>query len=607
MPMSKSYFLFSLIVAIAFNLSVSAQSGCPGCVVELPGTLPEDTIYLSSAADGQVGVYYDSDLSFRMPKTTTPVNASDPGTPPGLAINQITITSVSNLPPGLSWEASQTAFDVSEETDGCVKFCGVPLIPGFYNVEVVVSAEVFFVSQVSSFSFPIMILPGTSVTEGFILANNSGCGSVEASFVNNVPSGGNEGYSYFWDFGNGNMSTSENPVSQVYDEAGVYAVNYQAVIDTFGFLLTEVVVESVECNDLFNNAPDLRIEIWGPDGERIFETLEVENAQTPVNFIVNLFIGEGNYTLRVMDEDSGIQGGDDECGAINFNRLSNGAFTNGGLQARLNIFHPVDTIRSVDTVRVYEQPALPQLEGDGPATLCQGDAYLLSVTNGYDSGLQWYQDSLPLIEVEGPELSASESGDYWVAYTNPDGCSATSAVQRLTFNPLPDPPIFQNFNNLLTLYAPEALPDAYALQWYRNGLLIEGANEADHCMEVSGAYRLEVTDLLTGCRSSYELQATYNPAFPGCMATGVEDERPLALRAYPNPTGGLLYLEGRAEYGAVQVVLYNSQGQVVQSLQNKAAGATFRESLDISHYPPGVYILEARSGQSVAHLKVVKR
>lgn len=600
--MSKIYFLFLSIIVISFNLP--AQSGCPGCAVELPVTLPEDTIYLSSAAEGQAGVYYDSDLSFRMPKTTTPVNATDPGTPPGLAINQITITSVSNLPPGLGWEASQTVFDVSQETDGCVKFCGVPLIPGVYNVEVVVKAEVLIVSQVSSFSFPIVILPGASVTEGFTLANNSGCGSVAASFTNNVPSGGAEGFSYFWDFGNGNMSASENPAPQVYDEAGFYEVSYQAVIDTFGFLLTEVVVESVECNDLFNNAPDLRIEIWDAAGERIFETSHVENAQMPISFVVNFFIGEGNYVLRVMDEDSGIQGGDDECGAINFNRLSNGSFTNGGLQARLNIFHPVDTIRSVDTVRVYEQPDAPLLEGEGPGTLCAGNAYRLAVANGYDSGLQWYHDSLPLIEVEGPELSLTTSGNYWVAYTTPDGCSATSAVQSLTFHPLPTPPVFQNFDNLLTLYDPGSLPENYALRWYRNGLLIEGAADAEYCMGMNGAYRLEVTDVTTGCLSSYELQATYNPAFPGCVASGVEEELLAGLKAYPNPTEGLLYLEGEAGGEAVHIALYNSQGQAIQRWP---AGGVFWKALDLGHCPAGVYVLEARSGERVAHLKVVKR
>lgn len=602
--MLKHYLFFFLLVIL--SLGLRAQSGCPGCVVELPAGLPADTIFLGSAADGQVGVYYDSNLSFRMPKTTTPVNANDPDTPPGLGINRITVTSVSNLPPGLSWEANQTVFNVSEETDGCVKFCGTPIIPGFYNVEVVVIAEVLFLSQVSSFSFPILILPGTSVTEGFTLANNSGCGSVEASFTNNVPSAGNEGYSYLWDFGNGNMSLSENPGAQLYDEAGIYEVNYQAVIDTFGYLLTEVVVESVTCNDLFNNAPDLRIEIWNPEGERILETLHVDNAQTPLAFTVNLFIGEGNYLLRVMDEDSGVQGGDDECGSINFNRLSNGIFTNGGLQASLNIFHPVDTIRSVDTIWVYEQPDTPQLDGEGPATLCEGDAYLLSVANGYDSGLLWYQDSLPLIEVEGPVLQVAFGADYWVTYTNDDGCSATSEVVSLTFNPAPDPPIFQNFDNLLTLYDPGALPADYSLQWYLDGVLIEGANGQEYCMEKSGTYRLDVIDEVTGCQSSYELQATYNPAYPGCVASGVKEQELSGLIIYPNPTGGLLHLEGRIESAAVSVVLYNGQGQVMQRLESLPVGGMLQESLELQHYPPGIYILEARSGHRLAHLKVVK-
>ena len=600
------YYIFSLFLVI-ISLGLRAQSGCPGCVVELPAGLPEDTIFLSSAADGQVGVYYDSDLSFRMPKTTTPVNANDPDTPPGLGINKITITSVSNLPPGLGWEANQTVFNVSEETDGCVKFCGTPLIPGFYNVEVVVNAEVLFLSQVSSFSFPLLILPGTSVTEGFTLANNSGCGSVEARFTNNVPSAGNEGYSYLWDFGNGNMSLSENPVAQLYTEAGIYEVNYQAVIDTFGYLLTEVVVESVTCNDLFNNAPDLRIEIWNPEGERILETLDIENAQTPLAFNVNIFIGEGNYVLRVMDEDSGLQGGDDECGTINFNRLSNGSFSSGGLQASLTIFHPVDTIRSADTIRVYEQPDAPQLEGDGPPSLCEGDTYLLSVVNGYDSSLLWYQDSLPLIEVEGPVLTVTSDGHYWVAYTNEDGCSATSELESVSFNPAPDPPIFQNFNNLLTLYDLDALPANYNLQWYLDDVLIEGANDLEYCIEKSGAYRLDVTDILTGCQSSYELQASYNPSYPGCVASGVNEQELSGLLIYPNPTSGLLHLEGRIESTEVNIVLYNGQGQVMQRLESLPTGGVLQESLNLYNYPAGIYILEARSGHRLTHLKVIKQ
>lgn len=603
--MLRKLLLLSAGIFVLFNLH--AQSGCPGCLVELPAGLPEDTIYLSDAADGQVGVYYDSDLGFRMPKTTTPVNANDPDTPPGLAISQITITSVSNLPPGLGWEANQAVFNVSEETDGCVKLCGIPLIPGFYNVEVVVTAQVLFVSQVSSFSFPILILPGASVTEGFTLENNSGCGSVTAHLTNNVPSGGAEGYSYLWDFGNGNMSVNENPSPQTYDEAGVYEISYQAIIDTFGFLLTEVVVESVTCNDLFNNAPDLRIEIWDPDGERIYESLHIEDAQPPLTFTLNIPIGEGNYVLRVMDEDSGLQGGDDECGTINFNRFSSGSFNGAGLAASLAVLHPVDTIRSSDTVWVYEQPAPPLLASEEPASLCEGDAIKLSVANGYDTGLQWYHDSLPLIDVEGPALTVDAGGDYWVSYTTADGCRATSEVVSLSFHPLPVAPVFQNFNNLLSLYDPGSLPASHSLQWYRNGLIIEGATGQEYCINSNGAYRLEVTDLITGCRASYELQSTYNPDFPGCLTSGAEDQNRISFTAYPNPTDGMLRLEGQLPAGEVSLLLINSQGQAVGRQQCAAPGGLLQETLNLSALPAGLYIVEARAGEQAAYIRVAKR
>jgi hypothetical protein len=90
--------LFFLSVGVFSNLS--AQSGCPGCMIDLPD-LPEDTIYLSPAPDGQVGEYYEEDISFRMPKTTTPVAAVDPDVVPDVAIESITILSVTNVPPRL--------------------------------------------------------------------------------------------------------------------------------------------------------------------------------------------------------------------------------------------------------------------------------------------------------------------------------------------------------------------------------------------------------------------------------------------------------------------------------------------------------------------------
>ena len=71
-----------------------AQTGCPGCLVNLPAGFPADTIYLPDLPDGVKGTPYDHDVSFRLPKTTTPVNAVDSTTPPGSPINKFEILSV---------------------------------------------------------------------------------------------------------------------------------------------------------------------------------------------------------------------------------------------------------------------------------------------------------------------------------------------------------------------------------------------------------------------------------------------------------------------------------------------------------------------------------
>ena len=247
---------FFLVTVLAWT-----QEGCPGCEVSLPEDLPEDTIFLSAATPGQANVYYDNDLSFRLPKTTTPVAAIDSTTPPNLPISSFEIVSVGNLPPGLRWEANQRVFNTSEETDGCVKFCGTPLLPGLYMVEVVVEAQVVILTERTSFSFPLLIQPSVSSSEGFRMINNVGCGELEVTFINMLPSNGMEGFSYRWDFGNGLISEEENPGPLTFDQAGTYVVDYQAVIDTADFLLTKVVIEDTNCSDILGGRPDLKIDV----------------------------------------------------------------------------------------------------------------------------------------------------------------------------------------------------------------------------------------------------------------------------------------------------------------------------------------------------------
>lgn len=570
-----------------------AQTGCPGCVITLPDTLAEDTIYLSDAPDGQARVYYEEDLSFRMPKSTTPVAANDPDVPSGLPISKITIDAVTNLPPGLSWEPSQFEFDTDEETDGCVRICGTPLQPGLYMVNVLVTARVVVVNERTSFSIPLLILPAESVTEGFRMVNSSACGSTEVTFENNILSQGKEGFSYFWDFGNGTTSTEEQPDNQVYDMPGNYPVSYQAIVDTTGYFLTRVTVNTVGCDD-FLGRPDLKVNVIDPSGELIFVTDIIENAVPPVTYTMNLELAEGTYLMAVTDDDSGLGGADDQCGTVEFNRTTTGNFSDGELALNIEILHPVDTVSSVDTVRVFDQPDPPQVVLDFAPPLCEGDSALLFVIE-YDSSLQWYLDSVPLLAPDMDSLYIYQGGDYWVDYTSPDGCISTSVVQEVVFGDLPANILFVAENNELSVFDPTILPAEFAVRWFQDSLRIKDEDGLIYCIDTTAVYTLEVTDLATGCFTTYSQSVTYDPNFPNCM-TPTDDLLPLGLldvHLSPNPTRGPLRINLQTDRSlSVAAGLYSMTGQRIRSEQWQLGIGQQHRHWDLAELPAGVYILQ---------------
>lgn len=584
--------LFTTITAllIFFLPQISnAQTGCPGCEIVLPESLPDDTIFITDAIPGHIGSYYDGDISFRMPMTTTPVNASDPEIPAGFDINSITIAGVSNLPPGLSWEPNQFDFIPEEQTDGCVKICGTPLQAGLFEVEVNVTAQVFVVQQSTSFTFPILIQADTSTTDGFTIINNNGCGEVTASFINNVPSNGVDGFSYSWDFGNGNSSIDENPGNQTYSEPGGYEVNYQAIVDTSQYYLSLVTVSSVSCTDIFNG-PDLYIEISDPDGEIIYQPAEVENATLPMNFSLYLPIGEGDYTIRVIDDDQGIDGGDDICGVVNFSQLSNGTLNDTDMSLSITILHQVDTITSMDSVWVYAIPDVPTVTDDINGPLCKGD--IITLTSSYENNNQWFKNGVLLSNETGQEIEIGESGTYQVQYTSEDGCTSLSEELEIFFNEEPPVAPFINENNLLILSDPGSITDMYSLQWLLNDATLTDETNDTYCINQDGEYTLLVIDNATGCKSEYSSDEIYDPNFPDCM-TATDDLIFSEFRLFPNPVSRTFTIDAELlESGDIELNIANAIGQKIYNNRFENVFGQFLFEMDLGDQPDGIYFLD---------------
>ena len=599
--------LICLSLLNCIGLTIYSQSGCPDCALSLPDTLGPDTIFLTAAPEGQAGVYYEGDVSFRLPKSTTPVAAVDPDVPPGIGISKITISGVSNVPPGLSWEASQLEFDTEELTDGCVRFCGTPLQPGLYLVDVTITARILVIEQNANVTIPILIRPAESMTDGFNMVNNSGCGSVEVAFENNVPSNGQAGFSYNWDFGNGNTSTAENPDMQLYDMPGNYPVSYRALIDTTGYFLTKVTISAVTCNDLLGGRPDLKVNIFNPEGELFYISDIVMNANTPLTFEMNIPLDTGNYVIAITDDDSGLGGADDQCGSVTFNQNTSGNLSDGGLVMRLEILHPVDTVTSSDTVFVYDQPDTPLVSSVVTNPLCVGDTVLL--TTNYTGNVQWYRDSVSLLGATNDSLNVVVNGDYRVTYTSPDGCIATSDPVPVSFGVLPESVVFVNENNELHLSDPSSLPESFAIRWYQDGALIEGIAETTYCIDASATYTVEVEDLTTGCSSSYSQAITYDPLFPNCVSPVIDalPDGVHTVQLFPNPAAGPLRWSIEAATSMrVEASLHTLTGQQLRRESWQLSVGDQSREWDLSDLPAGMYLVRMGTGGQFKHWKIAK-
>lgn len=587
----------SLLLGLLAATPIFAQIGCPGCQTSLPA-LPADTLYLQNLPDGEQGQTYDHDISFRVPKTTTPVNAVDSVTPPGLPISKIEIVSLEGLPPGLNWQPSQWSFQTDSETDGCIRICGTPEVADSFVLTVKLKATVFIITQEASFPMSLYIAPPTVSNDGFSMANYTGCGNATVSFTNNHPSGGNPEYSYTWDFGDGTTYDGENPPPHTYNMPGVYPVNYYAAIDTGRYVLQSATVIDVDCVDQLGlGAPDLYLLVKGPDGQLLFDSSpDVENTSLPFTFPIGQALDAGNYTIEVWDEDSGLKGSDDPCGTVSFNYLSNDTLVAGGFEIALVITKPVTEVFSVDTVWVYEQPTTPTIGAPNGLSNCTGNPTLLLESSSPDNN-QWLLDGEPISGASAATYVPQTTGYYQVQVSNAEGCKAVSdSVLAGLYTP-PLEPVFGNQLNLLYLLDSTDVPASYDFQWFLSGVPIQGETGWSVCAAESGVYGLVVTDLNTGCSNFYAESVTYDPNYPDCIS-GTHEAPVTPLGIFPNPAKTEATLQWTSTSGNPAVLrLFDASGRLLK--QKAVPGNVLSCTISCDGLAPGVYTLSLRCEQGL--------
>ena len=591
----KRYFL-SLILLISIIVA-SAQ-----CAIDY-NYYPVGANYgldPDSLPDGYVGQFYDEDMTFYLPLDTTDAGLT-------VTFEDFHIISIS-LPLGLTWECNNIAngchYDPAIDQYGCVKISGNPLIAGVYNVEVNLVATHDYSSIAGteniSFTLPLAILPDTSVSSnaGFAMTNSSGCVPITVSFSNN-----NLGLlSYFWDFGNGNTSTLENPGPQIYNDTGMYIVNYQAYSDTnSSYFLTYIEVVSGngwdgDLDDSFGALnPDPYIKIFDQSANLIWTSSVLIDDNFPVSWNVsNLSLQNQTYTIEVWDED-GFWTSDDFCGSVSFQGFSNSSTITNGSGETINyttLVIPPTPITSIDTIYVNDYPQSPVLVYD---TLNN-----LIYTQADSIAMQWYYYNSPIPAATDTFVEPFSSGLYSLVVVNEYGCSATSLEVFVVICDSSYQPILDD-NGSTAWMLDSALYSN--LQWYGSNGIINGANHSFFPATQSGEYYIVATDTF-GCSYSSESVFLSPPMgsesipFLGFIKVGPNPfSRNYPLTIYVEDVG---FLSGT-------VVLTDLYGRTVFNRVVNSNSFPYRfNPEEISKLSNGLYYLDISFGENGIRKKVVK-
>ena len=151
----------------------------------------------------------------------------------------------------------------------------------------------------------------------------------------------------------------------------------------------------------------------------------------------------------------------------------------------------------------------------GAASICGSGTVQLTAQAVGGASYQWLRDGNVIVGATNRVFQASSAGSYELVVTTAAGCSDTSAAIPLSIYPIPvasitaaGPTSFCAGGSVV-LHADSGAGLAY--QWLKGGLLVAGANQASLVAEVSGSYRVLVTNAGACFDTSAAVQVQVQP------------------------------------------------------------------------------------------------
>ncbi|MFM8595489.1 MAG: hypothetical protein ACKOBN_00170 [Flavobacteriales bacterium] len=392
-----------------------------GCTIDYNQTLVG--IYPVTLPAATVGIAYNTDVTFVLPTDTL-----------GYPFTNFQIASI-NLPLGLNWNCNEALnncnYNPQFDVYGCIHISGTPLIAGNFQIAITILADLTILQ-----GYPYQFDIDFNVNPPVVM-NSSGafdyqlsqpCAPALVSFTNQEP-----GLAYYnWDFGNGAVSTLEQPPAQFYAAAGSYPIHYMAYqqLDTTILIQFEQ-LDLTQMSNYGENFPsfdeaDTYFKVK-KNGQLIYQSTPIIDQNPPLSWWpnINLELGQ-TYLLEIWEADQSIGenyfGADDYIGNHTLNISScNGCFAGTAqiaYQITIQNVNPSPSFQLTDTIQLYQGPVAPQLEIDSIGNQ-------ISVYNNITS-LQWYFNGQALLGQNDAVFEPEQNGYYHVLAVNQMGCWQSS-------------------------------------------------------------------------------------------------------------------------------------------------------------------------------------
>lgn len=147
---------------------------------------------------------------------------------------------------------------------------------------------------------------------------------------------------------------------------------------------------------------------------------------------------------------------------------------------------------------------------NGNDTICENASTTLIATHGQGLTHQWFYNGDPIIGATDFTYLATVSGFYNCQVVLDQNCTSVSNIIEIVVNPLPEVILSNSLGNgnsadicnggSVTISVPQNNNLNY--QWYNNGNLINGANNASYVANSAGNYTVAVENTLTGCSNT---------------------------------------------------------------------------------------------------------